>query len=61
MSTYRKVYRKGQVYRKATPKKVEPMVALCEGCDKPLLNETGSKIDSGQIICHDCLRYFRNR
>ncbi len=30
MSTYR------QVYRKPTPKKVEPMVALCEGCDKPL-------------------------
>ncbi len=33
---------------------------ICEGCDKPLLNETGSRIDSGQIICNECLRYFRN-
>jgi len=34
---------------------------ICEGCNKPLSNETGSKIDSGQIICSACLRYFRNR
>jgi integrase len=32
----------------------------CEGCGGSILEGSGTKIDSGQILCGECLNYLRN-
>lgn len=32
----------------------------CEACDKSISAEAGTKIDSGQILCDDCLKELRS-
>ncbi|MHC4752887.1 MAG: tyrosine-type recombinase/integrase [Planctomycetota bacterium] len=36
-------------------------ISTCEGCGRTIFEEAGTKIDSGQILCSDCLKYFCNR
>jgi len=33
--------------------------AACDGCGKPVLQSDATRIDSGQILCADCLREIR--
>jgi hypothetical protein len=40
-------------------KAAEPAVT-CEACGRPVLEAAATKIDSGQILCHDCLDYLRS-
>ena len=32
----------------------------CEACNNPILAGNGTKIDSGQILCYDCLKELRS-
>jgi site-specific recombinase XerD len=35
-------------------------IEMCEACGKSISRENGTKIDSGQILCDDCLYELRN-
>lgn len=34
-------------------------VAICEGCGKSIFEDEGTRIDSGQLLCCECIKYFR--
>jgi integrase len=35
-------------------------ISTCQGCGRAVSEGAGTKIDSGQILCCDCLKYFRS-
>jgi formylmethanofuran dehydrogenase subunit E len=43
---------------KDKPLKVQGINVRCDACNK-VINGQGKKIDSGQVLCNDCLTYFR--
>jgi len=38
--------------------KLTKEIVICEGCDKPISIETAQRIESGQILCQECIKYF---
>jgi integrase len=36
-------------------------ISICEACGESISEGPGTIIDSGQILCADCLKYFRNK
>ena len=44
-----------------TSLEAEKQISKCEACGRSVFEHAAKKIDSGQILCPDCLKYFRNR
>ena len=35
-------------------------ITTCQACGRSIFNDEGTKIDSGQILCCECIKYFHS-
>lgn len=43
----------------STPLSIAPVSVECEACGKSIVAKAATKIDSGQLLCHDCIKELR--
>jgi site-specific recombinase XerC len=49
----------GHAHPKTTALYVQPAKVLCHACDREIADNRGQLIDSGQLLCFQCLEEFR--
>jgi len=47
------------LYKYIIDKKAES-IQICEACGNKIIDGKGKRIESGQLICHKCQKYFEH-